>query len=117
MKADRRKLRELAARLEGELWWAGREEEVSSLSPGFTAGVMRRIREERAARAPRNLLELLGEYSWRLAPAAAGVLVLIAALGFLIPSGRGWSASLNGGDIFVRWMLQEYDSPAGGGRP
>jgi hypothetical protein len=109
MGTDRKERRREIERMEKGLWEEGRREAAPTPGDGFEARVMRRIRDEREARACRSLTEQLGAQAWRLAPAVAALLVLVAAAALFWPQReeQEWTVVLTGNDVLVELILDE----------
>ncbi len=96
-----------ADRLENRLWDAARGEKIPLPLDGFEERVMVRIENEKSSRKRVSFLDTLGIFSWRLAPAAAAALILVAVFGTFRPSPAAgqWLILFTGSENMIRWII------------
>jgi len=93
--------------LESRLWDAARKEKIPLPLDGFEERVMIRIENEKSSRKRVSFLDTLGIFSWRLAPAAAAALILVAVFGTFHPSPAAgqWLVLFTGSENMIRWIV------------
>ena len=93
--------------LEKQVWRAAREENIPLPTEGLEKQVLARIDREKSGRASGSLLDAVGLFAWRMVPAAAAVLILVAAFGTFRPSpaANQWLVLFSGGDKIAQWII------------